>query len=85
MSSKLGSLNFSFSDEDSGGEERPVVTGNRQLVLQFFNEASVGEFAAIGGCSKKKAEMLVQLRPFTDWNDIVSALCHQLVNLAVFV
>lgn len=59
------------SDEDSEGEESPVVTGDRLLVLQFFNEASVGELAAIGGCSKKKAEVVVQLRPFTDWADIV--------------
>lgn len=59
-----------------------MVHGDRQLVLQFFNEASVGELAAIGGCSKKKAEVLVQLRPFADWADIVSVLIHQCVNLA---
>lgn len=59
-----------------------MVTGDRQLVLQFFNDASVGELAAIGGCSKKKAEVIVQLRPFTDWTDIVSGLSHQLVGRA---
>ncbi|KAG0718228.1 SMARCAD1 [Chionoecetes opilio] len=59
------------SDEDSEGEETPVLTGDRQLVLQFFNESTVGELTAIGGCSKKKAEMVMQLRPFADWPDIV--------------
>lgn len=71
------------SDEDSEGEESPVMTGDRQLVLQFFNEASVGELAAVGGCSKKKAEVVMQLRPFADWGDIVSSLAHQLVKLAI--
>lgn len=61
------------SDEESGAEEEesPMMKGDRQLVLNFFNEASVGELAAIGGCSKKKAEVVVQLRPFADWHDIV--------------
>ncbi|XP_071512276.1 SWI/SNF-related matrix-associated actin-dependent regulator of chromatin subfamily A containing DEAD/H box 1 homolog isoform X1 [Panulirus ornatus] len=64
------------SDEDSGGEEDTKKAGDRQLVLQFFNEASVGELAAIGGCSKKKAEVIVQIRPFRDWAHIV----HKFLN-----
>lgn len=48
------------------------MTTDRQLVLQFFNEGSVGELAAISGCSKKKAEVVAQIRPFKDWKDIVS-------------
>ncbi|KAK8734847.1 hypothetical protein OTU49_005686 [Cherax quadricarinatus] len=66
-----GSKVYDSEDEDSGSEEDPKKAGDRQLVLKFFNEASVSELAAIGGCSKKKAEVIVQIRPFKDWKDIV--------------
>ena len=76
-----GAKVYDSDDDSEDGEESPVVTGDRLLVLQFFNEASLGELAAVGGCSKKKAEAVLQLRPFADWGDIVSSLAHQLVNL----
>ncbi|XP_045609642.2 SWI/SNF-related matrix-associated actin-dependent regulator of chromatin subfamily A containing DEAD/H box 1 homolog [Procambarus clarkii] len=66
-----GSKVYDSEDDESGGEEDPKKTGDRHLVLKFFNEASVGELAAIGGCSRKKAEVIAQIRPFKDWTDIV--------------
>lgn len=59
------------SDADSDTEPDTQMTTDRQLVLQFFNEGSVGELAAISGCSKKKAEVVAQIRPFKDWKDII--------------
>ncbi|XP_042229687.1 SWI/SNF-related matrix-associated actin-dependent regulator of chromatin subfamily A containing DEAD/H box 1 homolog [Homarus americanus] len=68
---QFGGAKVYDSEEDSGGEESTANTGDRQLVLQFFNEASIGELSAVGGCSKKKAEVISQIRPFKDWTDIV--------------
>ncbi|KAK3854378.1 hypothetical protein Pcinc_039143 [Petrolisthes cinctipes] len=72
---KFGGANVYNSDVDEEGEEEieenPQLEGDRSLVLQFFNDASLTEMAAIGGCTKKRAEVILQVRPFADWQDIV--------------
>lgn len=49
-----------------------TITPARAMVLEFFNESSVIELSNLPGCSKKKAEVIVQNRPFQDWVDLVS-------------
>lgn len=39
--------------------------------LQFFEEATVEELTALPGCSKKKAEAIIKLRPFQDYETLV--------------
>jgi len=40
-------------------------------VLEFFNVATVDELTTMNGCSRKKAEIIVKMRPFSDWEELV--------------
>ena len=40
-------------------------------VLEFFNVATVDELTMMNGCSRKKAEAVVKVRPFNDWEQLV--------------
>jgi len=40
-------------------------------VLEFFNVATVDELTMMNGCSRKKAEAIVKMRPFADWDELV--------------
>jgi SWI/SNF-related matrix-associated actin-dependent regulator of chromatin subfamily A containing DEAD/H box 1 len=50
------------------------MTKDRRLVFEFLNNGSVSEFMNIRTCSAKKAELLVTLRPFKNWEDLVTKL-----------
>ncbi|CAL1534122.1 unnamed protein product [Lymnaea stagnalis] len=41
--------------------------------LQFFQEATIEELTAMPGCSKKKAEAIMSLRPFKSWQHLIEA------------
>uniref|UniRef100_A0A672LMC0 SWI/SNF-related matrix-associated actin-dependent regulator of chromatin subfamily A containing DEAD/H box 1 n=1 Tax=Sinocyclocheilus grahami TaxID=75366 RepID=A0A672LMC0_SINGR len=56
--------NLDSEDEDS-------ISGNLQdKIIQFLQEASLDELALISGCSIKKAQKIISLRPFKTWKDI---------------
>ena len=40
-------------------------------VLEFFNVATVDELTMMNGCSRKKAEAVIKMRPFDDWEALV--------------
>ena len=40
-------------------------------VLEFFNVATVDELTMMNGCSRKKAEAIIKMRPFADWEELV--------------
>lgn len=40
-------------------------------VLEFFNVATVDELTMMNGCSRKKAEVIIKMRPFDDWDELV--------------
>ena len=44
---------------------------DQKRVFDFFNEGQPAELAAIQGCSKKKVESILELRPYTSWQDLV--------------
>lgn len=44
----------------------------REKILKFFNEATIDEVIHMPRCSEKKASLIISMRPFTDWEDIVS-------------
>ena len=46
------------------------------MVRTFYNEATVHELNAVPGCSKKKVDIILGVRPFEDWNDLVSSLVN---------
>ena len=67
------------SDDEFFGGQRPQIDENRlsedqKRVLGFFNTASDHELAAIQGCSKKKVENILELRPYEGWSDLVQKM-----------
>lgn len=59
-----------YDSEDSDCGEN--LTAAHSAVLKFFQEASAEELGSIPGCSKKKIEAIMNLRPFNKWLDLVS-------------
>ena len=52
-----------------GDSHSPINIGR---VLAFFEEASHAELMSIPGCSRRKAEAIVTLRPFGSYEQLVS-------------
>lgn len=46
------------------------MTKDRKKVLEFLNTGANSEFMAVKSLSAKKIDVLVALRPFTDWTDL---------------
>ncbi|KTF89392.1 hypothetical protein cypCar_00014384, partial [Cyprinus carpio] len=62
----LGSLLMFSSTEDEDS-----ISGNLQdKIIQFLQEASLDELSLISGCSIKKAQKIISLRPFNTWKDV---------------
>lgn len=59
------------SDEDSDVEISNDLTGDKRKVFEFFQTATVNELQLMSSCSKKKAEGIVELRPYKGWIDLV--------------
>ncbi|XP_012277912.1 SWI/SNF-related matrix-associated actin-dependent regulator of chromatin subfamily A containing DEAD/H box 1 homolog isoform X2 [Orussus abietinus] len=59
------------SDEDSDVEVSDVLTGDKKAVLEFMRSASLSELLLMPQCSQKKAQAIVEARPFDSWSDIV--------------
>lgn len=64
-------LSSEFEDSgdelDSGGG----VSELKNEIVTFFQTASIDELSLIGGCSVKKAQKIVELRPFDSWQSLV--------------
>lgn len=64
-------LSSEFEDSgdelDSGGG----MTELKTEIVTFFQTASIDELSLIGGCSVKKAQKIVELRPFDSWQSLV--------------
>ncbi|XP_072570462.1 SWI/SNF-related matrix-associated actin-dependent regulator of chromatin subfamily A containing DEAD/H box 1b [Paramormyrops kingsleyae] len=58
------------SDSDREDNVNPKL---KTQILEFFQEASVDELSLITGCSVKKAQKIVELRPFKTWEDLYEA------------
>ncbi|XP_018613809.1 SWI/SNF-related matrix-associated actin-dependent regulator of chromatin subfamily A containing DEAD/H box 1A [Scleropages formosus] len=57
----------SSHDEDESDQESNVDVALKAQILSFFQEASVDELSLITSCSAKKAQRIVELRPFSSW------------------
>ena len=53
---------FSMQEEGDSG---------KNVILSFFEDATLEELMATPGCSKKKAELIVSHRPFKAWPSMV--------------
>lgn len=58
------------SDEETYSNEETVT------ILSFFNECTSQELGAVPGLSAKKAEKIMNLRPFDSWDNLVSGGLH---------
>lgn len=68
--------NIYDSGDDSDERENeddvtPAKANARKVVAEFFNEATIAELMAIPSCSKKKAEAVVENRPYGSWSALV--------------
>lgn len=59
-------------DEDYGSGEEVMEDGYKAKILSFLQEASLGELTLIPQCSQKKAQRIIELRPFNSWEALVS-------------
>jgi SWI/SNF-related matrix-associated actin-dependent regulator 1 of chromatin subfamily A len=61
----------SDSEEEADISNDKNLSGDKKKVFEFFCNGTEQELAGIQGCSKKKVQMLVELRPFEGWSDLV--------------
>ncbi|XP_076232532.1 SWI/SNF-related, matrix-associated actin-dependent regulator of chromatin, subfamily a, containing DEAD/H box 1 [Calliopsis andreniformis] len=59
------------SDEDSDMEISNELTGDKKAVLEFMQNAMMSELLLMSQCSQKKANAIVEARPFESWRDLV--------------
>lgn len=45
-------------------------------LLAFLNDASAEELVCVKGCSARKAESLIQMRPYQNWEDLAAKFEH---------
>ncbi|XP_067269714.1 SWI/SNF-related matrix-associated actin-dependent regulator of chromatin subfamily A containing DEAD/H box 1A isoform X2 [Pseudorasbora parva] len=60
----------SISDDLDSDDEGSVFGRLQDKIIQFLQEASLDELALISGCSIKKAQKIISLRPFNTWKDV---------------
>ncbi|XP_071455497.1 SWI/SNF-related matrix-associated actin-dependent regulator of chromatin subfamily A containing DEAD/H box 1 homolog [Hetaerina americana] len=71
------SENKVYESDDSEEEvevDRITMSSDKQAVLDFFSNATLLELSGVPTCSKKKAEVIISLRPFESWADLVEKL-----------
>ncbi|KAK3521725.1 hypothetical protein QTP70_015842 [Hemibagrus guttatus] len=59
------------SDSDEVDEKLPRL---KAQILDFFQKATVDELTLIAGCSLKKAQKIIELRPYQTWSDLDDVL-----------
>lgn len=60
------------SDESENEGFTPEMNIQRKEVHDFFNNANVGELTSIKSCSMKKVEIIIDNRPYRNWEELVS-------------
>ncbi|XP_034946491.1 SWI/SNF-related matrix-associated actin-dependent regulator of chromatin subfamily A containing DEAD/H box 1 homolog [Chelonus insularis] len=64
------------SDEDSDVEISNELTGDKKAVLNFMQTAMMSELLLMSQCSQKKAQAIIDSRPFEDWRDLIEKFQH---------
>lgn len=60
----------SMSDDQDSEDEDSISGSLQDQIIQFLQDASLDELALISGCSIKKAQKIISLRPFNTWKDV---------------
>ncbi|XP_030593823.1 SWI/SNF-related matrix-associated actin-dependent regulator of chromatin subfamily A containing DEAD/H box 1A isoform X2 [Archocentrus centrarchus] len=63
-----------FEDSDDELDSKVGMTELKKEILAFFQNASLDELSLISGCSIKKAQKIVELRPFDSWQSLIEVL-----------
>lgn len=58
-------------DSDESEDEAEYMTKERRQVFEFMNNAKVTELINVKALSQKKADVVLDLRPFTSWSDLL--------------
>nr|XP_022344572.1 SWI/SNF-related matrix-associated actin-dependent regulator of chromatin subfamily A containing DEAD/H box 1B-like [Crassostrea virginica] len=58
--------------DDSLEMDTETAKTEREKILAFFDEATIDELSASPGCSKKRGELIISLRPFKTWNKLIT-------------
>lgn len=64
-------LSSEFEDSDEELNAKGGTTDIKTEIVTFFQTASVDEMSLISGCSVKKAQKILELRPFDSWRSLV--------------
>ncbi|XP_036434337.1 SWI/SNF-related matrix-associated actin-dependent regulator of chromatin subfamily A containing DEAD/H box 1A isoform X2 [Colossoma macropomum] len=72
LESEAGSVSDDF---DSDSEDDSIDDRIKHQIVQFLQEASLDELTLISGCSLKKAQKIILLRPFNTWEDVNEQFC----------
>ncbi|KAK0178638.1 hypothetical protein PV327_007514 [Microctonus hyperodae] len=59
------------SDDDSDVEISNDLTGDKKAVFEFMQTGRLTEFLLMSHCSQKRAQAIVDARPFENWQDLV--------------
>uniref|UniRef100_A0A3Q0SPL9 DNA helicase n=1 Tax=Amphilophus citrinellus TaxID=61819 RepID=A0A3Q0SPL9_AMPCI len=70
-----------FEDSDEELDSKVGMTELKKEILAFFQNASLDELSLISGCSIKKAQKIVELRPFDSWQSLFQLKPYQLIGL----
>ncbi|KAL3272354.1 hypothetical protein HHI36_013833 [Cryptolaemus montrouzieri] len=65
---------FNSDEDDSDAELSDELSGDKKNVFDFLQNATITELQLMNSCSKKKAEALIESRPFNGWIDLVQKL-----------
>ncbi|CAK6950557.1 SWI/SNF-related matrix-associated actin-dependent regulator of chromatin subfamily A containing [Scomber scombrus] len=66
-----------FEDSDEELDSKGGMTEMKKEILTFFQEASIDELSLISGCSVKKAQKIVELRPYNEWQSLIDILIKE--------
>ncbi|XP_068560062.1 SWI/SNF-related matrix-associated actin-dependent regulator of chromatin subfamily A containing DEAD/H box 1A [Cebidichthys violaceus] len=61
-----------FEDSDEELDPKGAMTDLKKEMLSFFRDSSIDDLTLIAGCSVKKAQKIVQLRPFNGWQSLLN-------------
>lgn len=61
-------------DSDESDEDDDFMNKERKEVFEFMNNAKVTDLINVKSLTQKKADLLLDLRPFTSWADLVTKL-----------
>lgn len=70
------------SDEDDDRDHfARMKPDKRTKIVEFFEKSSIEELCFLSKCSEKKAKLLMELRPFTSWKNLLDKMDnHKLLN-----